>query len=275
MLEKIISMVLLSGNLLSGALYDVVPQKDIKGDIFLVNRDYPICESFTPVLEDAKVQGTLRLQQADSARALEEMFAAAKEEKINLLAISGYRSYSKQDRIYEKKTKKVGEEKANEYVAKPGTSEHQLGLAMDLGEKNVHTSLTESFANTKAGIWLVDNAHRFGFIVRYQKNWEEITGYLYEPWHVRYVGIDHASAMYKENIPMEEYVQKVQMNEMRRLLAFEGEMVPMVAKTTQGSEVAQEPPKNQPDEKEEGLNNTGDDIDSAQAEEILFQDGGN
>ncbi len=255
MVEKIISMLLLSGTLFTNAVYETVPQKNELGEIFLVNRDFPICENYIPRLTDTKVQGTLRLQREDAAMALEEMFGAAKEEKINLVAISGYRSYSKQDRIYEKKAKKVGEERADDYVALPGTSEHQLGLAMDLGEKNVHTSLTESFAKTKAGIWLVDNAHHYGFIIRYQQGWEEITGYLYEPWHVRYVGVEHATNMYKENIPMEEYVEKLQLDGIEGYLTFEGSFIPvqvaeMVEDVLAGSKTEIEPQESQENQDE-------------------------
>lgn len=264
MLEKLISMILLSGTLFTDVLYTTVPQKDVNGEIFLVNRDYPICENYIPILVDANVQGNLRLQRVDAATALEEMFQAAKEEKINLIAVSGYRSFSKQDRIYEKKAKKVGEAKADDYVALPGTSEHQLGLAMDLGEKNVHTSLTESFANTKAGIWLVDNAHRFGFVVRYQKNWEEVTGYLYEPWHVRYVGIEHATRMYKENIPMEEYVENIQLNRLEQLLAFGENEIPLLVDAVYQNKSISEY------ETEEEIEEKKDNTEEQEPQEIIF-----
>ncbi|NLB90755.1 MAG: M15 family metallopeptidase [Clostridiales bacterium] len=225
MLEKLISLVLLSGTLFSNVLYNTVPQKKIDGEIFLVNREFVISESYVPDLVNTQVQGSLRLQREDAAKGLEDMFAAAKEEEgIKLVTVSGYRSYAKQERIYDNKLKKVKtEEKADEYVANAGTSEHQLGLAMDLGEKDVHTSLTAGFAKTKAGIWLVDNAHRFGFIIRYQEPWEEITGYKYEPWHVRYVGIEHATAMYEKEIPMEYYVQQMQMEQLKMWLTFDEE----------------------------------------------------
>ena len=226
MVEKVISILLLAGTLFQTTLLNVSPHRDSAGELFLVNRDFPLSENYIPELVNTKVQGTLRLQQVQAAEGLEKMFLAAKEEeKIQLLAVSGYRSYAKQDRIYEKKAKKVGEEGADEYVAKPGTSEHQLGLAMDLGEKDVHTSLTASFANTKAGLWLAGNAHRFGFIIRYQLGWEEITGYQYEPWHVRYVGIDHATKMHQRHIPLEEYVKEVQIEKIKDLLLYKEDVV--------------------------------------------------
>jgi D-alanyl-D-alanine carboxypeptidase len=140
------------------------------------------------------------------------MFAAAKKEaKITFLTVSGYRSYTKQQTVYGNKVKATGSEtKAQEYVAPPGASEHQLGLAMDVGAKGTASGLNGSFGKTKAGKWLKENACRFGFIIRYPQEWEAVTGYKYEPWHVRYVGVTYATAMYEQQIPMETYVQSLQ-----------------------------------------------------------------
>ena len=89
--------------------------------------------------------------------------------------------------------------------ARPGTSEHQLGLAMDISKKN-SSQLNTSFAETEEGQWVAANAHRFGFIVRYLKEYEDVTGYMYEPWHVRYVGKEQAQAIYESGVPMETYM---------------------------------------------------------------------
>ena len=132
----------------------------------------------------------------DAATALEEMFAAAKEEGVTLSTVSGYRSYSKQSTIYARKKASQGEEEADRVSARPGTSEHQLGLAMDISKKN-SSQLNTSFAETEEGQWVAANAHRFGFIVRYLKEYEDVTGYMYEPWHVRYVGKEQAQAIYE------------------------------------------------------------------------------
>ena len=136
---------------------------------------------------------------------------------------SGYRSYQKQKNIYNNKLKSVGgsEEKADEYVARPGASEHQLGMAMDVGQRNSSAGLTSSFADTKGGAWIAENCWRFGFILRYQEGWEDITGYSYEPWHVRYVGLEHAQAMHEANVPMETYMEDLREQVMIDLLVLE------------------------------------------------------
>ena len=123
-----------------------------------------------------------RTMQAEAAAALETMFAAAKAEKVGLSTVSGYRSYTKQATIYARKKKKSGQETADSLVALPGSSEHQLGIAMDLAQKG-GSQLNSGFGKTKAGQWINANAYKYGFIVRYQLGKEEITGYAYEPWH--------------------------------------------------------------------------------------------
>ena len=145
------------------------------------------------------------------ADALEAMYAAAKAEAgVTLVSVSGYRAYDKQERIYKSKLKRVrGDvEAANAYVALPGTSEHQTGLTMDVGQKNLSSdkNLSGSFGDSKGGIWLRDNCWRFGFIIRYQEGWEDITGYAYEPWHVRYVGMEVAQRLHENNMPLEEFL---------------------------------------------------------------------
>ena len=97
-------------------------------------------------------------------------------------------------------------EKADEYVARPGASEHQTGLVMDVGQKSDKVNLTGGFGATKGGKWVAEHCWEYGFIIRYQKGWEEITGYEYEPWHVRYVGKAYAKAIFESGEPMEIYV---------------------------------------------------------------------
>ena len=141
----------------------------------------------------------------EAAHALEEMFAAALSEKgYTLLAVSGYRAYGYQQVLFNQKREAVGAEKASETVAKAGESEHQLALAMDVQCADEPT-LSEDFAYTKEGQWVEENAHRFGFIIRYKEEWTDITGYAYEPWHLRYVGVSHATDIHMLNIPYETY----------------------------------------------------------------------
>lgn len=144
----------------------------------------------------------------EAAEALERMFEAAESEGIYLFASSGYRSYSRQETIFQTKVNQVGEEKALEVVAYPGQSEHQTGLAMDITSQSNNFQLTESFAETPEGKWLAENAHRFGFILRYPKGKEAITGYSYEPWHFRYVGEMYAKIIYENDWTLEEFFQE-------------------------------------------------------------------
>lgn len=142
----------------------------------------------------------------EAALALEELFKEGEKEEIILYAVSGYRSYARQEVLFNNRVQKDGIEEANKLVARPGQSEHQTGLAMDVSSKSVLLSLDEDFGNTKEGIWLKENAHRFGFIIRYLKDKEDITGYSYEPWHIRYVGKDAAKEIYEKGITLEEYL---------------------------------------------------------------------
>ncbi|CAH2215377.1 D-alanyl-D-alanine carboxypeptidase family protein [Tepidibacter aestuarii] len=146
-----------------------------------------------------------KLMRQDAASALEELFKKAEQDGINLYATSGYRSYDRQKSIFDSNSKKYGIEKANQFSARPGESEHQTGLAMDVTSPSVNYRLTQIFGETKEGIWLKENAAQFGFIIRYPKGKEGITGYQYEPWHLRYVGDEVAKEITNQNITLEEY----------------------------------------------------------------------
>lgn len=156
--------------------------------ILLVNKTYGLPKDYDPkVNKEAK-------------KALESMQADAKVLGLKIPLVSGYRSYITQENLYNKYVKKDGEEEANTYSAKPGHSEHQTGLAFDVG------SVERSFANTDEAKWLEENAHLYGFIVRYPKDKTDITGYIYEPWHIRYLGKDNAKKVYESGLTLEEYL---------------------------------------------------------------------
>ena len=142
-----------------------------------------------------------------AARALEELFKAAADDGIELLAISGYRSYWTQNDLYKRRLKETSLEYVSVYVAKPGQSEHQTGLAMDLGCTG-YTDLTERFAETPAYAWLSEHAHEYGFIIRYPKDKEDITGIKYESWHLRYVGVQVAQYMRDHDLCLEEFTEE-------------------------------------------------------------------
>lgn len=143
--------------------------------------------------------------QKPAAAALESLFTAAKQDGIELVAVSGYRSYARQKSIFEHNVRTQGEEEARRFSAMPGTSEHQTGLTMDISSKDFGNRLDQAFGETEAGKWVAAHAHEHGFIVRYLEGKEDVTGYAYEPWHLRYVGKSLAEAIYVSGLTMEEY----------------------------------------------------------------------
>ena len=224
LLGKLASILAAGSMILSGALDEAAPQHDADGLLFLVNRQYRISDAFTPDdLTEAQVPGQVREMRAEAAAALEEMYAACLEETgCQLISVSGYRSYSKQEKLYRAKLQRVNGKKelAEEYVAPPGASEHHLGLAMDIGQQSKPT-LNEKFAETEGGIWARENCWRFGFILRYGEEWEDITGYKYEPWHFRYVGKDLAKEIHDAGVPFETWLTEYRVRVLRELLKEE------------------------------------------------------
>ena len=208
-LTKLVSVLAAGTMVLSGALKEAAPQHDADGLLFLVNRQYMVTDAYEPAeLREAQVPGQVRQMRPEAAAALEEMYAACKEETgATLISVSGYRSYTKQSRLYAAKLRRVNNNvaKAQEYVAPPGASEHHLGLAMDIGQQS-KAALSAKFADTPGGIWAKENCWRFGFILRYGEEWESVTGYKYEPWHFRYVGKDLAKEIHDANVPFETWL---------------------------------------------------------------------
>ncbi|ESU30170.1 hypothetical protein G3A_23245 [Bacillus sp. 17376] len=209
---------------LEAAYFNVVQNTDGKNVIqnpqntmSLVNKIFGLPENYIPAdlvrpsvpfsFGDAKLEKSLiRVEAAD---ALEKMFAGARNDGIELAAVSGYRSYGRQEALFNAEVNKVGEEKALQAVARPGSSEHQTGLTMDISSKTNNFNLNEQFGSTKEGVWLAHNAHKYGFILRYPKGKEGITGYMYEPWHFRYVGVKAATEIYENEWTLEEYFENV------------------------------------------------------------------
>ncbi|SFS71990.1 M15 family metallopeptidase [Paenibacillus sp. 453mf] len=141
----------------------------------------------------------------EAADALEELFAAAEEDNIELRAVSGYRSYDRQVAVFNSSVERNGEEYALRVSAQPGKSEHQTGLSIDVSSPSVGNVLEEILGDTKEGKWLSEHAPEFGFIIRYLEGREETTGYVYEPWHIRYVGKELAPDIAASGLTLEEY----------------------------------------------------------------------
>lgn len=209
MISKALALMMVLFSLTQGTVADYEDQISLGGNLFLVNRQYMVPADYVPedlVLPNVKRLNSSVMMRREAAEALEKLFAAAKEEQnYTLVAVSGYRSYQTQQSIYKRRVKNAGQKKADRFVALPGASEHQLGLAMDVGRRS-NTKLKSSFGSSPEGRWLAENCYRFGFILRYKQEWEDTTGYGYEPWHIRYVGPEHALRIQELDIPLEDYI---------------------------------------------------------------------
>lgn len=171
-----------------------------------ISKDYVPKDLVVPNIEFTfKGDDPKKQMRKPAALAIEKMFDEAKNQGINLYGVSGYRSADRQKKIFDSRVQAVGETKAKKYVALPGESEHQTGLAMDIGR------LEGNFGQSKEGKWLRDNAHNFGFILRYPEGKEHITKINYEPWHFRYVGVNSAKEIYNSGLILEEYLEDVPM----------------------------------------------------------------
>jgi D-alanyl-D-alanine carboxypeptidase len=198
--------------------YDSSIKKEVKNPtdiLVLVNKQFRLPRDYKPqnlVIPDVSfsISGTpeKKYMREEAAQALEAMFAESKEDGIELFALSGYRSFSTQEQLFPTYVLREGFTWANQFSAFPGESEHQTGLAMDVTSREVGFSITEDFGESKEGLWIDEQAYKFGFIVRYPKGKEDITGYTYEPWHLRYVGEEAAKEIYEMNITLEEYLDK-------------------------------------------------------------------
>ncbi len=206
----------LSINVVDAECVDAFPIDDIgKGDVakvLLVNKenvlpkDYVPCDMVTLNIPFGYyVADEARLMTREAAEHLEELFEAASADGKRLMGVSAYRSYSTQDGIYRNNLATKGEGYTSIYSAKPGKSEHQAGVAIDLSTFDMGGQLGVSFASTPEGEWLDEHCTEYGFIIRYPKDSMEITGYAYEPWHIRYVGKKVAAIIKERGITLEEY----------------------------------------------------------------------
>ena len=168
------------------------------GYLIICNKYHKLKSDYVPDLASLSGYGGGYLEKT-AAEYFKKMSDAAKKEGIKVYNISGYRSYNTQKSLYNGYVSRDGQKNADTYSARAGTSEHQTGLATDIN------SVSTSFETTKTYKWLAKNAYKYGFILRYPKGKEYITGYMYEPWHYRYVGTSVAKIIYEENITYEEY----------------------------------------------------------------------
>ena len=187
---------------------DAVEVKDPDDITVLTNKYLEIPEDYEPkdlVDMDNKYANNTYGKKQLRKEAYDEfvrMVDDAKQDGVTFYAESAYRSFSYQDKIYKNYVYNNGSEKAEKYAARPGFSEHELGLAIDLANIWTITSKGEEYK------WLSKNAHKYGYIFRYKEEWEDITGYSAESWHIRYVGKKVATDVVKKNMSYEEYYIK-------------------------------------------------------------------
>jgi D-alanyl-D-alanine carboxypeptidase len=178
----------------------------------VVNKGRALPSSYTPP-DLVAPNVPLRLPGSDpemqirtvAAADLQQLFNDAKSKGLNLMLSSGYRSFVLQQSVYNSTVNAEGQQGADSSSAKPGHSEHQTGLAADIEPTSRECEVELCFANTAEGKWLAGNSYKYGFIIRYQKNQEKLTGYEYEPWHVRYVGKDLARQIHTSNKTLEQF----------------------------------------------------------------------
>lgn len=182
----------------------------------LVNKHYSLPEGYTPddlVYPDVRFtfqeKNEKRMMRKEAAEALEKLFAAADQEGLPLAGVSAYRSQQRQKQLFDAYVRKDGLKKAQTYSAYPGTSEHQTGLAIDVAGADGSCAIMDCFGSKPEAKWLAGNAFKFGYIIRYPQGKEEITGYKYEPWHLRYVGKTIAEEIQEGNMTLEEYFNAV------------------------------------------------------------------
>lgn len=199
--KKVISMVNSKADL---GFYSNIYDSDLNvGNLVLVNKFYHLKEDYTPndlvTLSGQYNRGANNKMRKEAADALMKMVDAASLENITIYNVSAFRSYDYQVNLYNGYIKRDGQAAADKYSARPGYSEHQTGLCADLN------NVSDSFDGSDEAIWLKNNAYKYGFILRFPKGKEDITGYKYEPWHYRYVGIEAAKVIYEDDITLEEY----------------------------------------------------------------------
>lgn len=173
-------------------------------NIIVVNKYNYLPKDYVPT--DLVAGNNNKLMRKDTASSFNKMVQDARKLGLNLYAISAYRSYDYQQQLYSQYTRVHGSLQADTFSARPGFSEHQLGEAIDVVNSSFNLS---SFGASKEGQWVAQHAHEYGYIVRYQEDIVDATGYIAEPWHLRFIGVDVATDMKAKNITiLEEYLIK-------------------------------------------------------------------
>ena len=192
-----------------GIEIEIVDLESLDSINIVVNKTHDLPSDYEPedlILPEVSTTKKLYIREVIHED-LKKMFNDAEESGINLSITSGYRSYSYQKTLFNNYAAKDGIEAASRYSARPGQSEHQTGLALDLASQSGKCTLSTCFKDTDEGKWLNENAWKYGFILRYPEGKEEITGYMFEPWHFRYVGKKEAKKIQDSGLTIEEYYE--------------------------------------------------------------------
>ena len=191
--------------------FDTSQFTDVNSLLVVANKRHRLPEGYEPSdLVDCNTigaRGTIApYLREEAAYALVDMVNAASNDGVSLVFSSAYRSESYQAQLYNGYVSQYGVERADRISSRPGYSDHQTGLALDFIEGGA-ADFTSDFESTASGMWLKEHAHEYGFIMRYPKDKDDITGYAYEPWHFRYIGVEYATQIYEagENMTFEEY----------------------------------------------------------------------
>lgn len=187
--------------------YAEIKDTDVSKDILMINNKfYKLPTDYVPDdlvnVKNWYAYGNTPKLREEAYNAFIEMYNAAKEQNLTIIINSSYRSYEYQEGLYNDYLERHGKEYTDAYAARPGHSEHQTGLTIDV---TTYGADGDTFDQTDEFKWLQDNAHLYGFILRYPKDKEYLTGYNYESWHYRYVGVDTATIIHDNNITFDEY----------------------------------------------------------------------
>ena len=200
-------------NVKSKFYQDIVETPNTNSLLVLVNQNYRLDEFYAPtdfVPVEVPVtpysQVNTNYLRRDAADATELLFSKAQEAGYELTLRTGYISYSVQKNLYNQDVYEMGLEYADKFNSRPGHSEHQTGLAIDITTPSINNELSLEFADTEEGKWVLAHAHEYGFIIRYPENRESEVGYFYEPYHLRYVGVEVATEIFENNWTLEDYI---------------------------------------------------------------------
>ena len=198
--EKVVNHVNIG---LDKEFYSYIKDADTsKGILLLMNKYLKLSENYEPddLVALSYHNGYTYYLRSEAAEAYEELSSAALLDNVIVYPFSAYRSYDTQNTLYTRYKERDGEEKADTYSARPGFSEHQLGLAIDIRSNTLTDNLTNNDYE-----WMLDNSYKYGFIVRYPKGKQHITQFMEEPWHLRYLGVELATKVHDSGLTYDEY----------------------------------------------------------------------